>query len=79
MARRRKPPRFSPHYLQRLREEADLTQEELAERAGTTHATISRYEGREIQLTQTALDNLARALGTTRGAILDGPPRKDRK
>src|SRR5580704_529335 len=79
VARRSPPPRFSPHQLKLWREHRGLTQEQLAELAGTTHATIGRYENRRIQLTQTALDNLSRALRTSRGSLLDETPPKSRK
>jgi transcriptional regulator with XRE-family HTH domain len=46
-----------------MREEADVTQEELAERAGTTKSSVSRIENEEQAPSLDMLDRLAAALG----------------
>lgn len=54
-----------PERLLQLREQKKLTQGELAVLAGTTHATISRYEKGEFEPSALTLYRLAEALGTT--------------
>lgn len=71
---RKKKPKFSRHSLRDWRKARDLTQEELAERIGMTHASVQRMETGQQALTQPVLDKLAIALQTTRGNILDRKP-----
>ena len=65
---------FSRHYLRDWRKFRGMTQLELAELIDKTASTIWRLENRVSGLTQPMLDALAKALGTSRGAILDQPP-----
>ena len=69
--------KFSMHYAKDWRRHARLTLEEAGERLGRSHATLSRIENRKVALTQPLLDEMARVYGTSRGAILDRPPKKD--
>ena len=71
--------KFSKHYLREYRLRAGLTAKELGGRVGLSHASILRIEALEQQITQRVLDDLARALQTSRGAILDYPPKDDPK
>lgn len=52
------------------RRELGLTQTELAERAGTSHASISRYESGKLGFSDRVLATLAEALQTTPEALL---------
>jgi len=54
--------KFSGQRLLRAREDADLTQEQLAARAGTTASTISRLEGDKRPPTLDTIARLADAL-----------------
>lgn len=74
--RKQKPkkPKFSHHFLKEWRDKRNLSQEALGERIGRSHATVQRIETQQVALTQPVLDQLARALRTTRGKILDEPP-----
>jgi transcriptional regulator with XRE-family HTH domain len=56
---------FDPERLRQLRRAAGLTQRELAERAGTDHTTIAKYESRDRIPYVERLAGLARALGVT--------------
>lgn len=69
-----KTPKFSHHFLKEWRKKRGFTQEVLAEQVDRSHATIQRIENRTLALTQPVLDQLARALRTSRGKILDEPP-----
>lgn len=69
-----KKPRFSRHFLKEWRLKKGLTQEELGALIGRSHATVQRIETRQTALTQPVLDELALALKTSRGKILDEPP-----
>lgn len=77
MPGKRKPPKFSHHFLKEWREKRGFTQERLGERIDRSHATVQRIESRQVALTQPVLDQLARVLKTTRGKILDEPPPAD--
>lgn len=80
MPRKRRPPpkpKYSRHFLKEWRKKRGLTQERLAELINMTHASVQRYETRQQPLSQEVLDQLALALRTSRGAILDDPPPED--
>jgi transcriptional regulator with XRE-family HTH domain len=62
------------NYLRAWREKAGLTQEELADKAGTTKAVISLLENEKRPLSSKWLRKFAEALGTTPGRILDVDP-----
>lgn len=60
--------------LRAWREFRDLTQDQLAERVGTTPAVISHLETEKRGLSAKWLYRLAPALGTTPGLLLDRDP-----
>jgi transcriptional regulator with XRE-family HTH domain len=62
------------NYLRQWRDKAKLSQEELAERVGTTKSVISLLENEKRPLSAKWLRKLAEALGTTPGRILDVNP-----
>lgn len=62
------------NYLRQWREKAKLSQEELADRVGTTKSVISLLENEKRPLSSKWLRKLAEALGTTPGRILDINP-----
>lgn len=62
------------NYLRQWREKAKLSQDELAERVGTTKSVISLLENEKRPLSSKWLRKLADALGTTPGRILDINP-----
>ena len=62
------------NYLRQWRKKARLTQEELAEKVGTTKAVISLLESEGRPLSAKWLRKLAEALNTTPGRILDVNP-----
>lgn len=62
------------NYLRQWREKKQLTQEELADRVGTTKAVISLLENEKRPLSSKWLRKFADALGTTPGRILDIDP-----
>ena len=53
-----------------LRRERDLTQEELAERAGTHVTYVGRIERGERNLTWTALSRICEGLGVKRSVLV---------
>ena len=57
-------------YIRNARDNADMTQAELAEKVGTTQVMISRYEWGEQEPTVSRLIAIARALGTTASELL---------
>lgn len=61
-------------YIKEHREAAGLTQQQLADRVGTTKATISRIETGLRDYTGGFLDAVAEALGKGSGAIFFHPP-----
>lgn len=69
-----KKPKFSRHFVKAWRKKRGITQEDLGERIGLTHSSVQRIENRLQALTQPVLDDLAMALKTTRGKLLDEPP-----
>lgn len=58
--------------LKQLRLESGLTQSDLAERLGVHPGTIARWERGEFKPTHIAWNDVARALGTTVGYLMDG-------
>lgn len=60
--RRTSPARATLHQLRAWREARGLSQEELADAAGLSHGTISRYENGRLSLTESPLRRLAAAL-----------------
>lgn len=62
------------NYLQQWREYCGFTQEELAEKVGTTKSVISLLENEKRPLSSKWLRRLADALKTTPGRILDVDP-----
>lgn len=65
------------HYLREWRKGKGHSQETLAERAGTTKATISRTETGGQSLMPSALKLYADILGTHPSVILERPPRAE--
>lgn len=64
--------------IKKRRQELRMTQSELAQKAGyTSKSTISRIEKGEIDLSQSMLDAIAKALQTTPGALLFSEPDND--
>lgn len=59
--------------MQRAREEAGLTQDELASRLGLTQAALSNYELGKRRLHLANLDKIAKALGKTIGYFIEEP------
>lgn len=62
------------NYLKQWREKAKLSQEELADKIGTTKSVISLLENEKRPLSAKWLRKLAEALDTTPGRILDVNP-----
>lgn len=62
------------NYLRQWREKAKLSQEELAEKVGTTKSVVSLLENEKRPLSSKWLRKFAEALGTTPGRILDVNP-----
>jgi transcriptional regulator with XRE-family HTH domain len=56
---------FGQNAIRELRKKLGLTARNLAERVGTTEATISRIESGKQNLTQTWLQKISQALGVT--------------
>ena len=57
--------------IKRARKAAGMTQEDLASALGINRATISKYESGNIPITVQQLEEIARALHTTVGEIID--------
>lgn len=74
----RRPPKTPSQrrrtFITEWREARGLSQEKLAERLGTTAATISRIENRLIGYSQDMLEDIAAELGTTAGTLLTRAP-----
>lgn len=56
-------PEFAAVAVSRAREEARLTQEQLAERSGVSRVTINRIERGKLNPSMKTLSRLARAMG----------------
>src|SRR5690348_5196598 len=65
-----------PTILRAIRTKLDLTQEQLAERLGTSFATVNRWEGGTNRPQRAALDTIA-ALATEAGVVQDQTPATD--
>lgn len=74
-------PRFKTqgprHKIKEWRIYRDLTQEQLAERIGVTHGTISQLETGRINYTQPTLEALAEELRCTPGELVTVDPNQD--
>lgn len=64
------------NYLRLWREKAGMSQEELAEKSGTTKSVISLLESEKRSLSSKWLRLFADVLGTTPGRILDINPQE---
>jgi transcriptional regulator with XRE-family HTH domain len=62
------------HFIRAWRKHRDFTLERLAERVGTTHATLSRIERGKVPYSQALLEALAEALGTTPASLIMRDP-----
>ena len=62
------------HFIREWRKDRDLTLEALADRVGTTHATLSRVERGKVPYSQPLLEALAEALGTTPASLIMRDP-----
>lgn len=62
------------HYIAAWRQFRGLSQEQLAEAVGVTHATISRIETGVIDLKECRLYAIAQALSVSPGALLSTEP-----
>jgi transcriptional regulator with XRE-family HTH domain len=60
--------------LRLIRKRRGLTQEQLAERAGVTHGTISRLETGKLGASQALLIDLAAALGISLAELVSADP-----
>lgn len=67
------PKKILAENLRRLRTEAGLSQEELADRAGLHRTYVSSVEGGHRNLTLENIFALAKALGTTPSALVRLP------
>lgn len=72
---RSRSPRRWRVYFKEWREARDLTQQQLAERLGTTHVTVSRMETGARQWNQGYLEALAEALDTEPQNLFHHPGR----
>lgn len=61
-----------PERLKTLRKQKDLSQQELAERAGVHYTHIGRYERGQSKPTTETLRGLAEALGVSLDYLVDG-------
>lgn len=72
MAKKHQPPK---HFIRAWRKSVPgLTLEKLADRVGTTHATLSRIERGKLPYSQPLLEALAEAIGTTPASLLMRDP-----
>lgn len=74
MGKPRKDKKKSPHYLSAWREFRHMTQEQLAEKVGTTKSSISMIETGDRGLSDKWARRLAAALHTKPGMLLDIHP-----
>lgn len=71
-----KKQRAPAHYIREWRKVRELTLEQLAERVGMTHGTLSRIERGRTAYTQPVLEALAEALGTDPASLIMRDPEK---
>jgi transcriptional regulator with XRE-family HTH domain len=71
---RPKPAQFRRTFIRHWREHRGLTLEQLAERVGTTHASLSRIERGKQPYTQPLLEAVAEALQTDVASLLMRDP-----
>lgn len=69
-----KKPKHPGHFIREWRKAKDFTLERLAERIGTTHATLSRIERGKVPYSQSLLETLAEALSTTPASLIMRDP-----
>lgn len=74
MAKKKKKASNPPNHLRAWREFREMTQEQLAEKAGTTKGVISLIESGDRGLTHKWATRLAPYLGTRPGYLLDNAP-----
>jgi transcriptional regulator with XRE-family HTH domain len=67
-------PQYRRTFIRQWREYRDLTLEQLADRVGTTHATLSRLERGLHPYSQALLESLADVLQTDAASLLIRPP-----
>lgn len=67
-------PEYRRHFIKEWRLFRDMTVDELAEAAGMSNGNLSALENRKQGHSDAGLANLARALGTTAGALLNVNP-----
>lgn len=67
----KKPPVFPKNRIKELRKKCGLTQEELADKIGTTTQTVGRWENRTVSISIQRLNEIASALGVSSGDILE--------
>lgn len=65
-------------YLAAWRAEKNLTQAELAERAGVERANLSRFEHQRLKARLRTVVRLARALGITTDELRQAPPKAEK-
>ncbi len=72
MPRRSQPRRqtYRPTFIREWRLHRQLTQERLASRLGTTHASVSRIESGKTPYSQPMLEAIAEALGTDPASLI---------
>lgn len=73
----KKPKQRRRHFIREWREYRDLTQDQLADRLGTSKATISRIEGYKQPYTQDFLEACAEALMTQPASLLMRNPKDE--
>lgn len=59
-----------PNRIREIRDSLHLSQEELADRMGTSYQQVSRLERGERKLTDEWLDSLSKALGCSKSSFL---------
>jgi transcriptional regulator with XRE-family HTH domain len=72
--KRRRIEHEAGNFIGAWREHLGLTQEELAERAGTSTASISRLESGKVGYTKTMLENISLAMGVEPWQLLGQRP-----
>lgn len=65
---------YRPTFVRQWRQYRGLTLEQLAEKIGTTHATLSRVERGKLPYNQELLEHLAEALATDVASLISRDP-----